>query len=174
MLYLCANKPSTRQLLKQSQCLRSFRPLTQFSCTDIKLLSKALIARLIPIDAANDDMATLIQIKDDEVDHLISTLNSARSEYIIFPIIPVVMDLSRSSHNMWAFASKDIALMLSDTMDNISENYQATVAQLIWSLMEFNFEGSKEASAVVNNGTLISANEDVMSIKEGRWFCIVI
>lgn len=168
MLYLCANKPSMCELLKQSQCLRSIGPLTRFSCTDIKLLSKALIARLIPPDTANDNMATLIQIKDDEVDHLISILNSARSEYIMFPIIPVVMDLSRSPHNMWAFASKDVVLVLSDTIDSISENYQATAAQLIWTLMEFNYEGSEEASAIVNNGTVISANEDVMSIKEGR------
>lgn len=150
MLYSCAINPSVCQLIKQPHYFQSIGPLIQLPSSEIKLLSKALIARLIPIDAVNDDMAVLMLIEDDEVDHLISMLTSTQ----LIPVISIMMDLCRSPHNMCAFASRlSIASMLSDIMDSASEDDQSKVAQLIRRLTVFNFE-SNEVSAVINNGTL--------------------
>ena len=168
MLYSCANRPTMCQLLKQNNCIKSVGQLTQFNSTGIKLISKALVARLIPTDASSDDMAVLILIKDDEVDHLISMVQSTRSKYNPFPIISVIMDLSRSPHNIWAFASRDFAMVLSSVMDSINEEDQAMSAQMIWMLMEFNYTGNEEVSAVVNNGTLMLLNEDQPLIGKGN------
>lgn len=153
MLYLSAINPSVRQLLKQSHCLQSIGSLIQLPSIEIKLLSKALIARLIPTDAVNDDMAVLMLIEDDEVDHLISMLTSLQS-YKAIPSISVVMDICRSPHNLWALASRDVAVKLSDVMDSISEGDQSKAAELIWRMMELNYEGSEKVSAVINNGSL--------------------
>lgn len=152
MLYLCAIDPPTCQLLKQNHCLQSIRSLILLPSTEIKLLSKALIARLIPIDAVSDDMAVLMLIKDDEVDYLMSMLTSVQS-YKTVPIISVMTDLGRSPHNMFALASREVAVKLSDIMDS-SEDDPSKATQLISSMMELNYEGSEEVSAVINNGTL--------------------
>ena len=168
MLYSCANKPTMCQLLKQNHCIKCVGQLTQFNSTDIKLISKALVARLIPTDTSSDDMAVLILIKDDEVDHLISMVQSIWSKHNPFPIISVIMDLSRSPHNMWAFASRDVAMVLSNVMDSINEEDQAMSAQMIWVLMEFNYTGNEEVSAIVNNGTLMLLNEDQPLSTEGK------
>ena len=112
-----------------------------------------MIACLIPIDTTSDDMAVLILIKDNEVDYTISMLTSAHSKYITFPIISIVTDLCRSPHNVWALASRDILLLLSDLMDDISKDDQAKVAQLIWRIMVFNYNSSEEVSAIISNGT---------------------
>ena len=79
MLYLCMNKPSVLQLLRQSHSLQIITSLVRFSSTEIRVLSKALVARLIPANVSTDDMAELILIQDDEVDHLISILTSKQS-----------------------------------------------------------------------------------------------
>lgn len=156
LLYLCADKPSLQQLLTQNHCIQTVGFLIQSSVqlVELQLLSKALIARLIPIDTS-DDTAVLILIKDDEVDHIIKMLTSAQSKHINLPIISIMMDLCRSPHNMWALASRDVSLLLSDVMDNISEGDQAKGAQLIWRMMEFNYNESEEVSALINNGTLL-------------------
>ena len=153
MLYLCAVNSSVCQLLKQPQCFQSIGPLVQLPFNNIKLLSKALIARLIPADAVDDDMAVLIVIED-EVDDLISMLESTPS-YKTIPVISVMIDLCRSPHNMSAFASRvNVVSKLSDMMDSVSEDDQPKVAELIWRMMEFNYTGNEKVSAVINNGTL--------------------
>lgn len=149
ILYLCAINPSACQLLKQNHCLQSIGPLIQLPSTEIKLLSKALIARLIPTDVVNDDMAVLMLIEDKEVDHLINILTPVQS----YKAIPVMMDLSRSPHNMWALASRDLTLKLSDIMESLSEDDQSKAAQLIWRMMELNYEESEEVSTIIHNGT---------------------
>ncbi len=151
MLYLIAINPPTRQLLQKN--LQSIAPLTQLPSTEIKLLSKALIARLIPADIANYDMAVLALIEADEVDCLMNTLISVQS-YKTIPTLSVIVDLSRSPHNMWALASKDVALKLSDIMENMSKADESKAAQLIWRMMELNYKGSEEVSIITNNGTL--------------------
>ena len=47
------------------------------------------------------------------------------------PIFPVLMDLCRSPHNIWAFVSQDATSVLSDLMDDMSEEERAATAQLI-------------------------------------------
>ena len=153
MLYLCVNKPSVLQLLRQSHSLQIITSLIGLSSTKIRVLSKALIARLIPANVATDDMAELILIRDDEVDHLISVLTSTQS-YNTIPIVSVMMDLSRSPHNIATFVSKSIALTLSDLMDSNCEEAQAMAAQLLWTIMEFNYETTQDMSLIVNNGSL--------------------
>ena len=147
---MCAGNPAVCQLLKQPHCFQSIGPLIQLPSSEIKLFSKALIARLIPINAVNDDMAVLMVIED-EVDHLISLISSTQS----IPIISVIMDLCRSPHNMCVFASRnEITSKLADMIDSIGEDEQSKVAQLIWRMMEFNYEGNEEMCAIINNGTL--------------------
>lgn len=132
---------------------------------DIKLLSKALISRLIPADAASNDMAVMMLVDDDEVDELMSTLTPVQSHGVI-PSISIMMDLSRSPHNLWAFASKDAASKLSDIMDDLTEDDQAKAAQLVWTMMELNYAGTEEVSAIINNGTL----QEQPHNEEGMWF----
>ena len=147
ILYACAISIPTRQLLKEN--LPGIGSLIHLPSTEIKLLSKALVARLIPTDATRDDMAVLMLIEDDEADYLISMLSPVQS----IPIISVISDLCRSPHNMWALASRDVALKLSDIMDNISEDDQSKAAQLIYRMVEFCYEGNEEVSQVINGGT---------------------
>jgi hypothetical protein len=151
VLYSCAIDPSGCQLIRRS--LQSIGSLTQFPSTEIKLFSKALLARLIPPDAVKDDAAVLILIKDDEVNHLISTLASVQS-YDVIPGISIVVDLCRSPHNMLALVSRDAVSTLTDVMDRLGEDDQSKAAQLIWRMMELNFESNADVSAIINNGTV--------------------
>ena len=153
MLYLCADEPSVHQLLKQGYSLQIISSFIELPSTEIKLLSKALIARLIPANVANDDMAVLTLIQDDEVDHLVDILQSKQS-YTTIPVVSVMMDLSRSPHNIVAFLLKNTASALSDSMDNICEDDQVMAAQVIWRIMELNYEGNEDVSLIVNNGSL--------------------
>ena len=157
MLYLSANMLTVRQLLKENECIQSIGQLIQFSSTDIKLISKALIARLIPMDTANDDMAVLMLITHDEVDRLIGIV---QSKCITFPIMSVIMDLSRSPHNMRVFASKDFVTVLSNIMDSFSDEDQARSTQVMQMLMQQSFTGNEDKAAIANNGTLMSSNEN--------------
>lgn len=151
MLYFCAEKPSAHQALENNHYLHTIKPLVKSPSTENRVLSKALIARMIPLNTASDNLALLIQVNDDEVHYLVSVLESVHSS---LPIISVLMDLSRSPHNMWTFMSKNVPSQLSDSMDSISEEDQVMAAQLIWQMMESNYGGSEEISAIINNGTL--------------------
>lgn len=124
----------------------------------MKVLSKALIARLIPADAGSDDSAVLTLIEDDEVDYLMSLIVSPHSHNVV-PIISIMMDLSRSPHNSFALASKDVMMKLSDAMESFGEDDQARGAQLIWRMMELEYDGSEEVSHISNNGTLQAQSE---------------
>ena len=168
MLYLCMNKPSVLQLLRQSHSLQIITSLVRFSSTEIRVLSKALVSRLIPANVSTDDMAELILIQDDEVDHLISILTSKQS-YNMIPIVSVMMDLSRSPHNITALISKSIALALSDSMDSFCEEDQAMAAQLIWTIMEFNYEATEDVSLIVKNGSL----HDHPTLEDGMISCLL-
>lgn len=125
------------------------------------MLSKALVARLIPIDAVSDDMAVLMQIKDDEVEYLISLL--AQSHQII-PIISVMMDLGRSPHNLFALTSRNVTVKLSEAMESFSENDQAKSAQLIWKMMELDYDENDNMSTISSNGTLGEEPEGMASL----------
>lgn len=151
MLYFYADRPSACQALENNHFLHTIKPLVKSTSTENRLLSKALIARMIPLNTANDNLALLIQVNDDEVHYLVSVLESVRSS---FPVISVLMDLSRSPHNMWTFMSNNVPSQLSDLMDSISEEDQVVAAQLIWQMMETNYGGTEEISAIINNGTL--------------------
>lgn len=151
MLYLYADRPSACQALEHNHYLHTIKALVQSSSTENRLLSKALIARMIPLNTANDKLALLTQVNHDEVHYLISVLESVHSS---LPVISILMDLSRSPHNMWTFVSENVASQLSDSMNCISEEDQALAAQLIWQMMESDYGDSKEISAVINNGTL--------------------
>lgn len=168
MLYLCADKPSVHQLLKQNHSLQIVAPLIESPFTEVKLLSKALIARLIPANVASDDLAVLMLIQDDEVDHLISVLTSEQSYNTVIPVISVMMDLSRSPHNMGTFVSKNIALVLSNSMDSISEEDQIKATQLIQRMLELNYEGSEDMYMIINNGSL----QDRPSLEDGMITCV--
>ena len=159
MLYFCVSNQAMYHAINQNSYLQILGPLIQLPSIEIKLLSKALIARMIPADAVKDDMAVLILIEDDEVDHLLSILSSDVQSYNTVPCISVMADLSRSPHNMWAFASRDVALKLSDLMDHFGEDDQSKAAQLIWRVMELNYEGSEEVSLVINSGTQLLSEE---------------
>ena len=161
-LYLCANNPPVYQLLKQNSCIQSIGQLTELSSIDIKVLSRALIARLIPNDAVSDDSAVLILIGEDEVEYLISLMIPTQS-YKKIPVISIMVDLSRSPRNLFTFASKDVVLKLSDSMESLSEDDQAKSALLIWRIMELDYDGSEEMSVISNSGTL----QDVQS--KGRF-----
>ena len=151
-LYLCASYAPVSQLLK-SHCLQSIGPLTQLPSTRIKVLSKALIARLIPTDAVSDESTVMTLIEDEEVDYLISLVTPIQL-YKVFPVTSVMMDLSRSPHNMFALASKDIVMKLSEIMESLSENNQAQCALLIWRVMELDYNESEGVFTISNNGTL--------------------
>ena len=131
---------------------------------DIKLLSKALIARLIPVDTTDDDNAALLLINDDEARYLVNVLQSC--QYTALPINSVLTDLCRSRHNMQALVTMDVASVLSDYMDSISESDQICTSQLIRSMMTLNCGGSEKATAVTNNGTLFNQSFD----EEGMCF----
>lgn len=150
-LYLCANNPLVNLLLKRNNVLQIIGSLIHLSSSKpIKVLSKALIARLIPTDAIKDDTAVLILVEDDEVDYLVNSLQTCGR----IPIVMIMMDLSRSPHNMWALESKGVAIMLADNMEGLSENDQSLCAQLIWKLKELQYNGSEDVSVLNNNGTL--------------------
>lgn len=151
------------QLLNQDCCLQNIQALVKLPFTELRLLSKGLVARLIPTDIASDDRASLMLVKDDEIDLLIGAFTSIRSCRTIIPLIPVMMDLSRSPHNVSAFASKNVASVLSDVMDSISEDDQDRAAQLIWMMMESNDDGSENESLLTNNGTM----QDLSGLVEG-------
>lgn len=143
---------SIHQLVKQH--VNSIGSLILESSTKVKLLSKALVARLIPTGMAENEMAVLMLIEDNEVDLLINMLSISPISNQFFPIVSIISDLCRSPHNMYAMASKDIASKLSDTMESFSEEDQSRAAQLIWEVMQLNYEGDEEVTAVVSNGTL--------------------
>ena len=153
MLYLCVGEPFVHLLLKQGHSLQIITSFIELPSTEIKLLSKALIARLIPANVANDDMAVLTLIQDDEADHLISVLQSKQS-YNTIPVVSVLMDLSRSPLNIVTFISKDTTSILSDVMDDICDEDQVMAAQVIWRMVELNYEGNEDMSLIVNNGSL--------------------
>ena len=164
MLYVSAINPSICQLLKQGLCVKNVQTLIKFPFTELRLISKALIARLIPVDATSDDMAPLILVKDDDVNLLISASTSHPARRTIIPLVPVLMDLSRSPCNVSAFASRDVASVLSSIMDSVSKVDQDRVAHLIWMMMESNHKGSEDSqSAVINNGTI----QDLSCLKQG-------
>jgi len=152
-LYLCASTPPVPQLLKQNHYLQSIGPLIQLPSTEVKILSKALIARLIPSDVASDDTAVMILLEDEEVAYLVNLVAPVQSSRA-FPITSVMLDLSRSPHNLFALASSDVTLKLSDTMESLNEESQAEAAQLIWRMMELEYDGSEAVSTIINNGTL--------------------
>lgn len=160
MLYLYAIKPHVHQALKQNHCLKNVVSLLKSSSIDVQLLLKGLLARLIPIDTTNDENALLLLINDDEVHHLVDVLKSSQSKYMALPIVPVLTDLCRSPHNMHILASMDVASLLSDIMECISETDQTDAAQLIWSMMTLHYEESEKASTVINNGTLQSQSHN--------------
>ena len=151
-LYEFAGSPRACQQLKQNHCLEIIGPLIEISSTEIKVLSKALIARMIPIDAISDDMAVLTLIKDEEVEYLITLMSSQPCQTI--PIISVMIDLGRSPHNLFALASQNVAAKLSEVMESFYEDDQAKIAQLIWKIMEIDYDGSENISIVSNNGSL--------------------
>ena len=155
-LYLCAGVPSLCHLLKQHHCYEVIGPLTQLQSNQVKVLSKALISRLIPVDVVSHNTTILILIQDDEVDYLTSLIALAHS-YQAVPVVSIMMDLSRSPHNLFMLASKDVTVKVSEVMEAWSEDDQAQSAQLIWRLMESNYDGSEEVSAIVNNGSLTQA-----------------
>ena len=151
MLYSCAITPSAHQLMQHSW--QSIKTLIQLPSIEIKLLSKALIARLIPADAVQDDNAALILIEDTEVDVLIKMLTPVPL-FKAVPVISVMVDLCRSPHNMQALVARNVVVKLSDIMDSMSEDDQSKAARLIWRMMELKFESSEEVSVIVNDGTL--------------------
>ena len=156
MLYLYAVKPHVHQALKDNHCLKNVVSLLKSSSVDIQLLLKGLLARLIPVDTTNDEIAQLLLINDDEVHYLIHVLQSCQSQYTALPIVPLLTDLCRSSHNMHKLASMNVASLLSNIMDSIADIDQSEAAQLIWSMMTLHYEESVTASAVINSGTLQS------------------
>lgn len=103
-----------------------------------------------------DERAVLIVLDNNEVNYLVRLLESHQTMYTSLPILPMVMDLSRSPHNMFAFVFEDVASILADIMDSVNEREQSILAQLIWRMMTFIYEGNEEVSALINNGTLCS------------------
>ena len=87
----------------------------------------------------------------------------------MIPIVSVMMDLSRSPHNITVFVSKSIALALSDSMDSFCEEDQAMAAQLIWTIMEFNYEATEDVSLIVKNGSL----HDRPTLEDGMISCLL-
>ena len=145
------------QSLKHKQSFQNIASLVQSSSLNIRLLSKALTARLIPSDTVKDERAVLIVLDNNEVNYLVRLLESSQTMYTSLPILPMVMDLSRSPHNMFAFVFEDVASILADIMDSVNEREQSILAQLIWRMMTFIYEGNEEVSAlIINNGTLCS------------------
>lgn len=153
MLYFTADKPFASQTLEQFHFLQSMEPLVHSYSTGIQLLSKALIARLITADTMSDDTTLLMLVTDHEADHLVHLLTSVQSEYTALPIIPVLMDLSRLPQNLWAFASRETALILSSItmMNSISEDDQAKAKQMILKMKELTYgdiHNGEEASVM--------------------------
>ena len=140
----------------------------QSSSVKIKIFSKALIARLIPVDTIKDDVAVLLLIDDEELDYLIKILTLSQSKYAAVPIVPVMVDLSRSPHNLYAFVAKGIASLLSDIMDSISEHDQIMAAQLIWRIMTFNYKENESTSAIIYDGTLQKSLDDEGNLSSSR------
>ena len=127
------------------------------------MLSKALIARLIPINASNDDAALLLLMEDAEVDYLMRLITPVQS-YEMIPVTSVMIDLSRSPHNLFALASRDATMKLSDVMNSWSEYDQAIGAQLIWRMMELEYDGSEEMSVICNKGTLSEGKKHLAKV----------
>ena len=153
MFYLSAINPSVRELLRENHCIWRVGPLIQLPSTRIKLLSKALIARLIPTDVIDYNKAALVVMEDGEADHLISMLTSVQS-YQVIPIFPVMIDLCRSPHNVWALVSRDVLVKLLGVCNNISKEDLSKSPQLIWRMVELKYNGTEGLTAVINNGTL--------------------
>lgn len=150
-LYECVFNESTCQLLVR-QNVQSIGSLILGSSTSVKvkLLCKALVARLIPTDVSKDEMAVLMLTDDAEVDLLINMLSPDQ----FFPSLSVMTDLCRSPHNMYALVSRDATSKLSEMMESLSEDNQSKAAQLIWEIMQLTYEGDEVVSAVINNGSL--------------------
>ena len=142
------------ELLKLNHYLQSIGPLIQLPSTEIKVLSKALIARLIPSDVVSDDSTVMTLIENEEVDYLMSLIADLYQSYKALPIISIIMDLSRSPHNLFGLVSRDTVTKLSDVLESLSEEDQAKSAQLIWRMMELEYNGSEGTSAISHNGTL--------------------
>lgn len=179
MLYLYAVKPHVHQALKENPCLKEVVSLLKSSVeTDVQLLLKGLLARLIPIDTTNDENALLLLVNDDEVHYLVNVLQSCQSKYTVLPIVAVLTDLCRSPQNMHILASMDVASRLSDIMDSISDIDQTEAAQLIWSMMTLHYEDGVTASAVINNGTLqsqcLNGEGNLCSVSSALQPCVVI
>ena len=167
MLYASAINPAIHQVLEQEICLQNIQVLIELPFTELRLLSKALIARLIPVDATSDDKAKLMLLKDDEIDLLISALTSIQSRRTVIPLIPVMMDLGRTPHNLLLFSSRNVTSVLSDVMDDMNEVDQERAAQLIWVMMESNHKGSNKDNVIINSGT----TQDLLRLKDGKNPC---
>ena len=165
---MCADRPHVSQVLKHSNYLQTVYSLVQSSSVKIKIFSKALIARLIPVDTIKDDVAVLLLIDDEELHYLIKILTLSQSKYAAVPIVPVMVDLSRSPHNLYAFVTKGIASLLSDIMDSISEHDQIMAAQLIWRIMTFNYKENESTSAIICDGTLQKSLDDEGNLSRSK------
>ena len=159
-LYLCASYQPVSELLKLNHYRQSIGPLIQLPSTEIKVLSKALIARLIPADVVSDDSAAMTLIENEEVDYLMGLIvPDLYQSYKALPVISIMMDLSRSPHNLFGLVSKDAVTKLSDVLESLSEEDEAKTAQLIWRMMELEYNGSEGLSAISHNGTLQMKSE---------------
>ena len=159
MLYLCASSTSVCQYFKINWCVQYIGAFTQSPNVYIRLISKSLIARLIPLDTDSHEMAILILINDEEVDKMITILLSQPDDILDTTTVSMVVDLCRSPHNMWAFVSSDIISVLTNVMDSSCERSQVHVlaAKLVWTVMELENDSSQDNvdfNAVVNNGSL--------------------
>lgn len=157
MLYLCASSTSICQYFKANRCVQSIGAFTQSPNVRIQLITKSLFARLIPLDTDSHEMAILILINDEEVNQMITILQSQSDDILESTVFSMVLDLSRSPHNMWAFVSRGITSILTNAMDSSCERSQALAAKLMWTVMELENDSpydSVDLNAIVNNGSL--------------------
>ena len=157
MLYLCAGSTSIRQFFKENRCVQYIGAFTQSPNMHIQLISKSLVARLIPPETGSHDTAILILISDKEVDQLMTMLQSLPEDILDTTIFSMIIDLSRSPHNIWALVSRDITSTLTSIMDSLSERGQVLAAKLVWTVMEMENDSqsiSVDFNTVTNNGTL--------------------
>ena len=130
--------------------------LIQSPKLEIKILSKAVIARLIPLDTASDEHAVLTMLTDEdaigaiEILKMITSLNATMN----FPCIHMLMDLGRSPHNMQVFINCEITAVLANVIDSVCEEEKSLAAEFIRRLMQMEYDGKEEISAISNNGSL--------------------